>query len=636
MQDTNPNNQSLNSVGGLPPLPTTATTTTTTTTTGNIGGETSWPGKKKNNTLKYIFGGLLALILVLGTAFGAFYFTRNLNQASTPNAPESKPQAAAKSDGKGGWYYDNFETKDHVLTDRGEEEGFKYNKDNGRLIFPDDGDNGGSTASTANSCSATGATGLMIQSISSNSAVLKWTPGVGNYTKHWVSTSSDPTGACNPLPNKTTNATCVVNENGSLVGGDSNHADIPASTTTWRVNNLAPNTTYYWRMMMWVTSGCDSASPTTSFKTLAAATCTDTTWTPDPALTCVGTNVTQTSNCGTTKTTPGTKTTGTCCTSTTWTPANNTVCVNTAFVQTDNCTATRSATGTKTGGTCDTCTSTTWTPAVDTKCINVPFVQTSNCTATRSATGTKTGGTCTTSSSEGDLSIEKRAYEDEEDNSAGDYDLANEIDSISKNQIFVYAFEITNDGDNKVEDIKVVDTLKGDNTDLLTYVDGDDRCTYASSTRKVTCDGMDLDGGESDTYAFRVKVSNNAINGDTIMNAGEITYKNMPSGGEVDASSELTISTVVGCNHVCTSDDECSTGLTCDTDTNKCRKPACADASSCNCPVERVATEAPTRRATVARAEPTELVEAGILDFPGIATFGGGLLLAVIGILLAL
>jgi hypothetical protein len=62
------------------------------------------------------------------------------------------------------------------------------------------------------------------------------------------------------------------------------------------------------------------------------------------------------------------------------------------------------------------------------------------------------------------------------------------------------------------------------------------------------------------------------------------------------------------------------------------------EASNCNCPVERVETEAPTRRATVyvQRVQPTVLPETGILDFPGVAAFGGGLLLAIVGILLAL
>ena len=48
------------------------------------------------------------------------------------------------------------------------------------------------------------------------------------------------------------------------------------------------------------------------------------------------------------------------------------------------------------------------------------------------------------------------------------------------------------------------------------------------------------------------------------------------------------------------------------------------------------ATAAPTVAPTAVAAEPTVLPETGILDFPGVAAFGGGLLLAIIGILLAL
>lgn len=634
MQETNINNQSLNASGGLPPLPSAPTTTNTTIANGSTGNDSTWPEKKKSNKLKYFLGGLLAIVLVGGTAFGAYYFTSNLNQASVPTAPESEPQAAETRPNRndfGVWVNPNIRTDKDTGKTTINGEPIRLNE-KGEVVRGGNEEGGGGGASATSTCSVRQATNLKVENISTNSAKLTWTPGVGGYVKLYVSSATgSPTADCGRLPNKTVDSVCVVNENGSSIAGDPNHADIPSSTNSWVVNNLKPGTTYNWRMMMWVTSGCDEASPIVSFKTLDS--CVDTTWSPDPSLTCAGTNLTQTSNCGNTRTNLGTKTGSGCCVSTTWTPNTDTVCVNTAFVQTDNCSATRSATGTKTGDTCTTCADETWSPAANTVCNGEDVKQTSSCNSAKTRT---VKGIKDCSNTEGDLSIEKKAYEDEEDNSAGDYELNYEMDSVSKDQVFVYAFEITNEGDNKIEDIKVVDTLKGDNTDLLTYVDGEERCTYASSTRKVTCDGMDLDAGESDTYTFRVKVSSSAINGDTIMNAGEITYKNMPSGGEVDASSELTISTVVGCNHVCVSDDECSTGLACDPDTNKCRKPSCSEASSCNCPVERTATTEPTRRSTVARAQPTELVEAGILDFPGVATFGGGLLLAVIGILLAL
>ncbi len=95
--------------------------------------------------------------------------------------------------------------------------------------------------------------------------------------------------------------------------------------------------------------------------------------------------------------------------------------------------------------------------------------------------------------------------------------------------------------------------------------------------------------------------------------------------------------TPVGCNKRCTSDDGCTEGLFCDTESDRCRKPECSTSSSCRCPTARpTETDSPTRRVTRVASQPTILKEAGILDFPGAAVFGSGLLLTVIGILLAL
>jgi hypothetical protein len=233
------------------------------------------------------------------------------------------------------------------------------------------------------------------------------------------------------------------------------------------------------------------------------------------------------------------------------------------------------------------------------------------------------------------LSMEKRIYKDEASNKAGSYDLKNEIDTVSKNQTIVVSLEVTNDGSGKAEGIVVKDILKEDNRELLTFIDSDSRCTYATSTRTVTCSGMSLDQDKSDKYVFRVKVSGSAVNGDTILNNALLSYTEMPTGGETEAEVELMISTVVGCDNTCTTDEECGTGLSCDPDTSKCRKPACADESNCICTSAADPTRAATRTATRV-AQPTVLPETGILDFPGVAAFGGGLLLAIVGILLAL
>lgn len=281
------------------------------------------------------------------------------------------------------------------------------------------------------------------------------------------------------------------------------------------------------------------------------------------------------------------------------------------------------------------CTATTWTPAADTVCTGTNVEQTSNCGVRQTVPGTKV---CTSGTP--NISLEKKAYQNESSNVAGTYALTNEINKVSRNQTYVYAFKVTNSGSTKADSIEVTDTLKGDNQEMLTLIDADSRCTYSATTRIVKCSGMSLAAGANGTYAFRVQVSGTPVNGDRIKDVGTLTYKDMPSGTVINASYEVTVSTVVGCNNTCTGDTECVAGLSCDSGSGKCRRPSCSDVSSCNCPL--VVVEEPTAGPTVRtvyvtqRPQPTALPEAGILDFPGVAAFGGGLLLAIVGILLAL
>jgi len=95
----------------------------------------------------------------------------------------------------------------------------------------------------------------------------------------------------------------------------------------------------------------------------------------------------------------------------------------------------------------------------------------------------------------------------------------------------------------------------------------------------------------------------------------------------------------------CTRDDGTLTTPSARTETSACSAVACAGATAAPTAVATaaptaVATAAPIAVATAAPtavvAQPTVLPETGILDFPGVAAFGGGLLLAIIGILLAL
>lgn len=230
-----------------------------------------------------------------------------------------------------------------------------------------------------------------------------------------------------------------------------------------------------------------------------------------------------------------------------------------------------------------------------------------------------------------DVSISKTAYKDETDNTAGVYVLTREISSVSKNQVFIYAMTIKNNGTATASSVVVTDTLNGEHQDLLTVVDKESRCTLSENDRKLTCSGLTLNPGASTTLTFRLRVSEAAANGDVIKNTGIVTY----NGNTKEAKKDLTVSTVVSCNNTCTADSECGDGLTCNGATNSCRRAACSAETDCSCPITSTPTGTPTVTAT-GTPQPTILPEAGILDIPGVAAFGGGLLLAIIGIMLAL
>lgn len=260
----------------------------------------------------------------------------------------------------------------------------------------------------------------------------------------------------------------------------------------------------------------------------------------------------------------------------------------------------------------------------------------------------------------------KKAYKDNTNNTAGNYTLTEEINTVSRNQVFVYTINVQNSGTGDAVGVTITDRLEGDGQENLYYVDGEAGCTMNDSTRTVTCK-TDVEAGSSKNVSFRVKVNDTVTNDDSIKNTARVVLGDQ----SITVTKLLLISSEVGCNQVCNSNSECSDGLWCDTTANKCRKQACTAETSCVCPAvvtptatpivvrptvvvtaaptvaptevltpTEVAVKTPTPTKVVAVKTPTPapevLPETGILDIPGIAVFGGGLLLAVVGILLAL
>lgn len=232
----------------------------------------------------------------------------------------------------------------------------------------------------------------------------------------------------------------------------------------------------------------------------------------------------------------------------------------------------------------------------------------------------------------------KSAYKNVASNTPGVYTLSSLMEFVSKSQIYVYTIELKNISETTASEVVVKDSLANM---PVTYMDAVAGCSYSTGSLELTCN-TSIKPNETKKLSFRVKASDGIVNGTVISNIGKVTYPD----GSLDVTKDLTASSIVGCNHTCTTIEECSTGLTCDTTTSKCRIATCLAEDDCNCPSVVVPTAtrapgattvAPTRVVTtIAKASPTILPETGIFDLPGIAAFGGGLFLAIIGILLAL
>lgn len=390
------------------------------------------------------------------------------------------------------------------------------------------------------------------------------------------------------------------------------------------------------------TSNCDATRSATGTKTDGACVvCADTAWSPDPALTCTTAKVTQTSNCGNTRQVDGTKTTGSCCTDTTWSPDPALTCTTAKVTQTSNCGNTRQVDGSK-----NCCVDSSWSPSTSTTCTDNKMAQTSNCGNTREVSGTKT---CYPN-----LIVATKVYEDDSRNSEGEYFITKETSKVSRDQVVIYTMEVENTGEGSSSNMEISSTLTGQNQNFLNFVDTEDRCKFDYPTKKVSCKISYLAGGGEEKLKFRVKIDGKTPNGRVIRNTVRLTYGTKSK----EASVSVLTSSKVNCNELCGSDSECSTGLTCDVFSNTCRKVACTKESSCICtvatatPTKIITTTAPTETVSPTEAEfpddiamtetPTvtedvsQLPETGILDLPGTMTFGGGILLAILGILFAL
>lgn len=634
-----------------------------------------------NKKALYLLFGLIVVVTAI-----IFVSLRVSQQTSiTPNAPTSTPLACEEQcPGSDGVLRNCTGTQEQSLCAW---QGRKESCGGREYCCPSENGAWTTDLTRCRPCTITGPTNLTTTSVSGTSQKLKWTSGQGGMTRVWVSKHANPTSNCSGGDGDRT--LCIADDI-RLENGEEEYI----------VTNLTPNTKYYWRLMTWKESGCDAGSQIFDFTT-SNAVCTPTTWTPDPALTCIGTNVTQTSNCGTTRVASGTKNcsctptgvvtcstncntscgqaattitnctdscgspttkqcpaTGSCCSDTTWLPDANLTCTDAKITQTSNCGATRVVDGTK-----NCCVESTWSPAnVSNTCSDRKVTQTSNCGTTREVDGTKT---CYA-----DLSVATRTYADDPRNTEGTYYTDKEITKVSRGQLMVYTIDIKNSGEGGAKKVVVTDVLTGQNQNLLSFVDSESKCKYNSATKKITCEIDSIPYKGAEKLKFRVRVGQTSLNGKIIRNTARVSYGSRSK----EDTTETLVSSIVTCNEICTNDSECVAGLACDVLSGKCRKPTCISSTTCGCTTANAnvtATKTPTTtpRATVtvlpdadeedlptvtATKTPTKTVTiideidageqdggnslpaSGIFDLPQGTIIGGGILLAIIGLFLAL
>jgi uncharacterized repeat protein (TIGR01451 family) len=245
------------------------------------------------------------------------------------------------------------------------------------------------------------------------------------------------------------------------------------------------------------------------------------------------------------------------------------------------------------------------------------------------------------------FATDKEAYKNETGDTPGKYALKSATSAVSKGEQFIYSIRVENTTDATLSGITITDKLDSLNQTSITFVDSESTCAYTAADNTVKCSDVTIQPKAKIVRSFRIVVADTAVNGAVIQNTAVVKFQETTR----EAKKDVVVSSVVSCNHTCTTDAECGSGLVCDPTSKACRNNMCPTTESCTCvtatptptrvagtaaPTRAPATTTPTKEIAEATPTPTVLPETGILDFPGVAAFGGGLILAVVGILLAL
>lgn len=188
---------------------------------------------------------------------------------------------------------------------------------------------------------------------------------------------------------------------------------------------------------------------------------------------------------------------------------------------------------------------------------------------------------------DGEFQCVKRIFADEFDNTPGNYNLRQLVQTVGAGDVIVWAIDIENTGTENVT-ISLTDVLSGEGLELLEFMDSDcGEGAYNAETRTLSCQIPNLTAGSQARRTFRARVSNTAPVESTIKNTVTLVDTTATA---VTCSVVTTVTQETEqrqCNESCQTDKECdaSSGHVCAETAQGffCRNTACLNDATCAC-----------------------------------------------------
>lgn len=187
------------------------------------------------------------------------------------------------------------------------------------------------------------------------------------------------------------------------------------------------------------------------------------------------------------------------------------------------------------------------------------------------------------------LTCVKRVFQDELDNTAGNYNFRNEIQTVKAGDVIVFNIDVQNDGtEGTIVNLNDIFSVTPAMSNAVTFIDSNcpGGANFDQNTLTLTCSNKFVGGlGQNQQLTFRVRVNDAATINTQINNSATVS----DSVNSAVCTRSITVAeatTQLPCNSACQSDKECSGNLQCinSSGTFLCRDPQIPNDSTCGAP----------------------------------------------------